>query len=342
MTPQYLYLGIRSIALNFVFPKAISENPQYSQNASSSTAGNQTRQERVRRGIEELSRWLQDFVKGGFADLPPAETWQRLAARLVDAQASGLAKRVRSLAEISPQETGWHERFLQEIGAIWTLVRAYQRLDKLHPALQAEVKAQIGWTQRKVDLLQKPGVEDLWLVLGRSRDRESTGATTLKVQRTWLWGESQQQFARILDYVHHRQPLPETLRPGTAWQGELVFYDGLYPQRAIVKSRQDTLAQVVDFPGFTDIEAGLSAYADALGENPWCDRLPMAFSAVIPLVSGALVDGSGQTLPLNPAFEPLWQLVALSGGSPIAVMGEWNGGFFLPLSALVHERFIAF
>jgi hypothetical protein len=261
---------------------------------------------------------------------------------MVDAQAPGLAKRVRSLAEISPQATGWHERFLAEIGAIWTLVQAYQRLDTLHPALQAEVKSQIGWTQRQADLRQHPGVEDRWLVLGRSRDRESTGATTLKVQRTWLWGESQQQFARILDYVHHRQPLPETLLPGTAWQGELVFYDGLPPRRATIKAREERLAQISYFPGLTDIEAGLSAYAEALGQNPWCDRLPLAFSAVIPLASGVLVDGSGQTLPLNPAFEPLWQLIALSGGSPIAVMGEWNGSFFLPLSALAQQRFIAF
>jgi len=36
-----------------------------------------------------------------------------------------------------------------------------------------------------------------------------------------------------------------------------------------------------------------------------------------------------------------WKLAALSGGHPISILGEWNGGSFLPLNAIAEGRFVA-
>ncbi|MGD1941949.1 MAG: SWIM zinc finger domain-containing protein, partial [Leptolyngbyaceae cyanobacterium] len=62
----------------------------------------QQRTVKVEAGLADLEQWLQDIVRQGLATLPnqPYRFWDQAAARLVDAQAPGLARRVRSLASI--------------------------------------------------------------------------------------------------------------------------------------------------------------------------------------------------------------------------------------------------
>jgi hypothetical protein len=76
-------------------PKADSDVP------SPATAKSEAaREAKVRAGMEELRLWLRDLARRGLADstIKTYEFWDRMAARLVDAQASALAKRLRALA----------------------------------------------------------------------------------------------------------------------------------------------------------------------------------------------------------------------------------------------------
>src|SRR5687767_4858191 len=57
----------------------------------------QRREERVAAGVEELRRWLADLVRRGLAEAQREswDFWEQPAARMVDAQAPGLASRLR-------------------------------------------------------------------------------------------------------------------------------------------------------------------------------------------------------------------------------------------------------
>ena len=232
-------------------------------------------------------------------------------------------------------------RFFEELGELWLLIEGYETLNSLPYGLAQEVRSQLGQTQKKAQLQQRPGLEDLWIVVGQVRDRESTGATTLKRQRTWLWGQEHQIFALLLDYVHHRQSLPEDKPPGSGWRGELVFYDGALQQRALLKQSQPIPTPQIHLQGYRYIEQGLTAYAQALARNPWCDRIPLSLSHILPVNAGRqLRDSNGQTLPLSPDFEQGWQLMALSGGQPLSLFGEWNGRDYLPLAVISSSEHI--
>jgi hypothetical protein len=52
-----------------------------------------------------------------------------------------------------------------------------------------------------------------------------------------------------------------------------------------------------------------------------------------------LHDSAGNVLPLVPRFEAGWELLALSGGTPLALFGEWDGEALLPLSVWAEKRF---
>jgi hypothetical protein len=45
---------------------------------------------------------------------------------------------------------------------------------------------------------------------------------------------------------------------------------------------------------------------------------------------------------MNPGFSAGWRLLALGGGTPLTVFGEWNGEEFWPLGAWTAGRFAAF
>jgi hypothetical protein len=69
----------------------------------------------------------------------------------------------------------------------------------------------------------------------------------------------------------------------------------------------------------------------------------MALEGVIPYSDGEdweIRDTEGRSIRLAPGFTLNWQLLALSGGKPIAIFGEWNGEFYWPLSAYADERWI--
>jgi len=51
-------------------------------------------------------------------------------------------------------------------------------------------------------------------------------------------------------------------------------------------------------------------------------------------------DGEGGILPCAGNFARGWKLLAVCGGSPIRLFGEWDGEALLPLSSLVDSNFV--
>jgi hypothetical protein len=54
-----------------------------------------------------------------------------------------------------------------------------------------------------------------------------------------------------------------------------------------------------------------------------------------------LRDAHGDAVPLARRFVHAWPLLAISGGAPITIFGEWDGRSLLPLSIVADGRYIA-
>ncbi len=309
------------------------------------------REAKVTAGLADLERWLRDSLRQGLAALQtqPYSYWDGTAARLVDAQAPALAKRVREMAGLPQSGAGWPERLLAAFGTLYTIVQGYQRLTTLPVAVQAELRSQIGWTLKQDELLGLANdldstvetCRDRWWVLGRRVFEEDT----LQVQRIWLQGMATQRSALLLNFAHRSQVLECSVWSGTCFQGELIFYPGLYPLRAVIKSREAEEIPWTDvgLKGGSDLQGAIANYGLAIAQNPWLETFPMLLNDVVPIVqeeSCELADQGGYVLPLDSAFNKSWSLMALSGGHPIQVFGEWNGFTLMPLSIGVEGRWI--
>lgn len=306
------------------------------------------REKKIALGLVELDLWLTDLIRQGLSSTvgKSYDYWDTMAARLVDAQASGLARRVRELAGVASSGAGWQERLLEKLGQIYLLARSYQNLAQAPAGLQADIRSLIGWNQSQDELLLANGLRDHWLVLGQIIEEDPLALNPIKVQRVWLFGRESQRYAMLLNFAVFMQPLERSYSFGECFDGELAFFPSAFPLRAIIKERSKfDLEQNYSFLlRHKNIAAAMAAFAEIIIEYPWFGRLPMVIADIVPLhlrdyPTGQkehfiLQDEEGHYLPLSKEFQMQWQLIAQSGGHPITIFGEWNGESFLPIAVL--------
>ncbi|MHB2018474.1 MAG: hypothetical protein ACYCW6_16130 [Candidatus Xenobia bacterium] len=287
------------------------------------------REARVTAGIDDLERWLRDLLLHGLAEAQRQSYsfWERPAARLVDAQAPGLARVVRSMGSLAHSGEGWADRLLEAAGRLQLLIAAWRRIDSLEPEMQAEVRGRIGFTVHQETVRESPGVHDQWFVLGQRIEE----GERLRTRYTWLVGTESRRPALLLAFAPAGGFLPAALPPGMLLEAELAFYPGVAPQRALLKTvfGEHPAQAVRSHPDFL---AASGQYAERLAANPWTDSVPLCVRGVVPLPSGWMRDAQGRGVRMHRRFEDPWPLLAVSGGRPVTVCGEWDGSSWWPLS----------
>lgn len=295
------------------------------------------REEKVAAGIAELSVFLQDLVREGLAALSskPFSFWDGVAARLIDAQAPGLARQLSELGSDCHAGTDWQTRFLHRLGRLQLACQGWSRLEQLPEKLQADLRAFIGFTVVQEEVLTGTGISGTWSVLARQVTQEDK----LRLCRTWLWSASGQP-AIIFQYAHANQAFEMSPGIRRTIQAELVFYPSATPIRALLKTLQSELSFQVP-SGLPGIDAMLADYAQQLAGNPWLDRRPYLLDQIMPVYQDGLwllQDAGSQSpalaLPLRIRGNQGWRILASGGGRPLSLFGEWDGEQFEPLSLI--------
>ncbi|MGW0840328.1 SWIM zinc finger family protein [Streptomyces sp. NPDC002787] len=292
------------------------------------------RADRITAGAAELEQRLTDLLRGGLAAAEQAGygLWEETAARMVDAQAPGLAARVRELGAIPGSGPGWPVRLLEECALLHLLDQGWLRREHLPDGLAATVRSRVG-------LPGSPGgppVRDRWLALAQY----DTSDSRLTTRRIWLHGTDSGRTALLLSYGAAGRAPELSLPVGLAFEAEVSAYPGAGQLRAALGERftapEPTALRP---PGVTPAEAA-ARYGAALREDPWLDSYPVTLTRVIPTPDGdswQLADAdSDLALPVSPSARSrpgLWRLVALSGGTPVTVFGECGHRGFTPLTA---------
>jgi len=291
--------------------------------AAAATERAARREDRVTAGLEELDRWLHDQVRQGLSRLPHEgyEVVDRVAARLVDAQAPGAAGTVRRLAGVTGAGADWAGRALEELGLLHLITEGWRRRAELPAPLAETVRTRVGFTVSRESLLAgQPHVRDTWQVLG-SRDEVQDH---LQVRRTWLRGQTTGRDALVLSFAVGGQSLDVGLVPGTTVETDLVFHPAALPLRALPVAEAAPVPTPHCPPG-TDVAVAAGSYAAALAADPFVELVPVVLSDVRPARDGeawAVVDTAGDAVRLM-GGDP-WPLLGASGGEPVTVFGEWG------------------
>lgn len=293
------------------------------------------RLERMTRSAQELEAWLLDLMRAGLASLDkqPNSYWENQAARLVDGQLPGLAATVRELSGLRHTGPDWAERLLARLGELYLLIRSFQNLPHLAPEARQEVLQQVGVPPKKEELLRSSTpIHDTWDVAGQFSWEEQR----LMGRRTWLRGRATQRYALVLEFAFSGQPFATSLVPNSSYEGALMFYPGLLPLRATPVQLTLLGTSVGTLPAQA-INALLEEYAQALSQNPWLREWPAFISPALPVqlpneAWGFQHPDTTVQLPLECTPTEAWQMLAIGGGRPLTLFGEWNGRAFRPLT----------
>ena len=294
------------------------------------------REKKVLSGLDGLELWLDDLVRGGLAGLEAdgPKAFERQAARLVDAQAGGLAARLRALSELPGAGTEWPGRLLSGLAAARLLTAAYRGQDTLPDDLKEEVRTLVGWTRKEADTLAVgERVADGWVCLGNFEWEDEK----VRGLRTWLYGVETGRFAEVVQFLSHFQSgatFSQRFAAGCLEPMTLVYQPGVADAgRAVVAERAGGPVPVPLPPGVTLAELG-ERVAAGLAANPFRTRFPAVLAGVVPLVEPGtddrgnaierwwLRDPDGRGVRLVPG--DWWPLLAASGGHPLSVAGDYE------------------
>jgi hypothetical protein len=257
-----------------------------------------------------------------------------MAARLVDAQAPGVAGMLRALPARFVGE-GWPGRTLEHLALIRLLVAAHRRLDDLPSGLRETVRTRVGYPRSKDSVLALPAVRDEWAVLGLV----DVADYRLTSRRVWMRGTVTGRWAVLLSFAVGGSTLDDTVLPGTTIDADLHFYPGAGEHRALVGTEHARVDGVPPIAG-TGVGEAAARFGALLAGDPWAERLPVVLhgAPVPPVEDGerwSFRGEDGVAVPLVPGVEA-WPLLARSMGDPIDVAGEWTRRGLLPLGFLPH------
>ncbi|OYO02050.1 SWIM zinc finger family protein [Enemella evansiae] len=317
-----------------VAAEPVEKDPEEVRRAAAERAA--ARDDRVAAGLLELQQWLADQVRGGLARLVgrPQE-FELLAARMVDAQAPGVARWIRSLAYIPASGGDWPERLLREFGLLWLLAEAMRNRERLDPAELTMLRGHLGYPVASAEVLAGAPVRDAWVVFGL---HDTDDDERVQTRRVWLVGQRSGRFALVLFFSVNGAPYEMSIAPGMLLEADLHFQDTALPLRAQIGQRHgNPEPRVAGWPLHAPGIAGLrEGYAAALAIDPWLRLWPTAVRGRLGRTGEdfVLVDEDGEAIRVTGPESLLWKALLVTAGQPADWLGEWDGAGFNPLSVL--------
>ena len=296
------------------------------------------RRAKVSAGLDELDRWLHDQVRTGLS-VWERRAWQHVegvAARMVDAQAPGVAGMLRGLPGLLARDA-WPEHLLHGLAGLHLLVAAHRGLDRLPDDLAATVRARVGYPVAKAAVLARPPVVDHWWAVGSVDSLDGR----LETRRVWLWGAGTRGWAMLLSFAVPGAGLDESVAVGQVLNAAVHRYPGAAEDRVLLGEQWpvgDTSPAWVAGPAETVAAAG-RRWAARVAADPWASRMPVVLQAVpVPPARPGdpwhLADPDGAAVRLVGVTSEPWPLLAASGGLPVDVFGEWGPTGFSPVRLL--------
>ncbi len=251
----------------------------------------------IRGGLDDLDTWLADQLRVGLATLldEAVPRCRAIAARLVDAKATGLASRADELpARLLTTPTELRPMALAAELGRWVLLAAAWRGDPDDP----DAAAQLTRAPSRAAVLADPRAvrrRGRWRVLGCRVEARRDGLIS---QATWLAAEPDAEgdggaddpgatgarpapgFALLQDYVPGgaRRPAPP-FPDGAILDAELAYHPSRYPLRAVIAEGGepvDPARRPARGPAGPDDAADpLRAYRDHLTRIPWATVTPL-------------------------------------------------------------------
>jgi hypothetical protein len=287
-------------------------------------------------GLDELDTWIADALQSGLASFMPVanERCRKIAQRLVDAKATGLAGFVERLpADLLPvPELMRSDALIERLATLHLIASAYRNQHHLPGPVKADIRQVVGWTVTRDELLSDTGairVRDRWMVVDTVVEVQ---ADKLRRFETWLsrLGDgTAPRFAVVINFVPVSLGKTANMYSiGEVFEAELAYFHSPTPLRAIIAEQNGSTSAGERWPRpADDVPGAIARLNDGLASRPWSGDMPFAAHGARIVASGTslwLTDVSRTTgLPLRADEDDL--ALPLVGLEDIAAFGRWDG-----------------
>lgn len=298
-----------------------------------------SREKKVQAGIEELRLWIKDVVRTGILHVPQNRYSfsQNITARMVDAQAGGLANQLRQINNINFYTEGWHRALIKRLAGIYLITEAYRNIDTLPPEMASELQTLIGWTISKEEVLQNVPVRDTWIVFSVTITEESN----LNTERIWLYGLTTNCFALLLNFYAGNQIPQHLLFPGLHIEADVVFYPGVTPLRALIKKHRTLSTSGIHIDCGHSIRSVYNGIALQLAQNPFREQIPFLLNEVQITIQDhtwLLIDADKQGCVIANPEEACWRMLAFTKGKACSCFGIYENEQFWIHTLWSHDK----
>lgn len=278
----------------------------------------------VQSGVDEINLWISDIIRTGIIQLAQKDHqyFAKIAARMVDAKASGLAGWIKSLGKIdyTADSRTWQNEALITLSKMHLLTNAYGNLNQLDTDWQHTIRSLIGYSQSPKDLLADESAiihKDVWLVAGQ----ETTTEDDITVQRSWLVGIQTGKTALILNFGTRFAPMDVSVVKGSIIEAGISYFPSIWPQRAVIKLQNKFLDYLPInekiLPNFQSLYEHITA---TIALYPFATDIVSCLSTLRPFNDNGIykvIDSDGFLMELHVDFnaEKVINWLAVSGGN---------------------------
>jgi hypothetical protein len=297
-------------------------------------------------GVSDLKRWLSDTVSLGLANLAHdnKQFWENAAARFKDSKLSKVAYTVREIAEEFTVTVDNSEKIAIQFGEISLLVKAFEKIEHCDPIFKEELLNQLGRLLKKSDVIDNAQIlkGDFFVFA----IKETYNLDGLQERRVWLMHIETGKTALLQDFIFFGSSSFEyNYRLGAVYEMEIYYYPATLQQRAVMFSInfKDNPYDIASF-GYPDFEVLMTNLSALIQLNPWLKHDAMILNQVIPVFDKKerfIVDNLFRKIPLKKCSDKkMMKLLALSGGEPISISGEFDFNSFDVLAYIKEGRLI--
>lgn len=286
----------------------------------------EARTKKVNNGIEALRIWLKDLIRTGIINIPQQQYTfsENITARMVDAQASGLAMLLRKMSNINFYEEGWQYELSKQLSKLYAITEAYQNKEQLTPEWKVELESIIGWAKSKEDILQEIPVRDQWVVCAKILEEENY----LITERIWFFGTNTQQFGLFLNFYPKNQLPEHVFAVGTTITADLHYYPSVAKFRVLPGNIIHTTPNS-SVNGFQTTEELLETAAHHISIHPFLQPIPAIltnFKLVYSVSKWYLVDMAGQYLIIQNNEMSCWNILSITLGNSFTSFVTYEAG----------------
>lgn len=295
------------------------------------------RWKRIEGGTSELERFIADQFRRGLAKFGAEQRkdWAAMAARMVDAQAPGLAPRMQRALDLMAGGATNYAEVVACFGLLQLLNEGVRRRAQLSPARLADLRAVLGWSADKEDVRATgESVTDRWQVVGQITTEVDT---KLSERRVWLVGVSSRRPALLQEFAYGGKSWERAWQHSTEYQATMRYYAGSVALRALAEDVSP--AGVATGSLAQNAKATFDAASQAFANNPWLEQFPLVVDAATLFRhdGGWRLHSEAGLVPVKISDAAAWSLLAFTGGHATQVMGEWSGSHLLILGARDHR-----